>query len=207
MPTERGTSRGRAALGEHAMHRPGGMHDRIEGLKHGLLAGAAGLGAMQLAHRVTRPLIKRRAPRPTDVFATERAMSPLGLRHLPDESPTAALARIAYQRVAHRPPPDRLKPALSWAVHAGYGLLVAALYGALRAPGRRRRSTARGAVASGALFGLGLWLVGDELAVPLLGLADRPTAYHPSQHAQALVEHLAYGVAAATTARALGGGR
>jgi hypothetical protein len=183
------------------------MHDRIEGLKHGLLAGAAGLGAMQLAHRVTRPLVQQRAPRATDVFATERAMSPLGPQHLPDETPTAALARIAYQRVAHRPPPDRLKPALSWAVHVGYGLLVAALYGALRAPGRRRRSTARGAVASGAVFGLGLWLIGDELAVPLLGLADKPSAYHPTRHAQALVEHLAYGVAAATTARALGGVR
>jgi hypothetical protein len=181
------------------------MQDRIEGLKHGLLAGAAGLAAMQLAHWATRPLVRRRAPRPTDVFATERAMSPLGLRHLPDEAATAALARIAYQRVAHRPPPDRLKPVLSWAVHIGYGLLVAALAGVLRASGRRGGHTTQGAVVSGALFGLGLWLLGDELAVPLLGLADKPTAYHPSQHAQSLVEHLAYGVAAATTARKLGG--
>ncbi|HEX8110896.1 MAG TPA: hypothetical protein VF516_24355, partial [Kofleriaceae bacterium] len=67
------------------------------------------------------------------------------------------------------------------------------------------RRTTGGAIASGAALGVGLWVVGDELAVPLLGLADKPTAYHPSQHAQGLVEHLAYGVAAATTARALGG--
>jgi hypothetical protein len=181
------------------------MHDRIEGLKLGLLAGAAGLGAMQLAHWVTRPLVKPRAHRPTDVFATERAMSPLGLRHLPDETATAALVRIAYQRVAHRPPPDTLKPVLSWAVRVGYGLLVAALHGALRTPGRLRRHTTRGVVASGAAFGIGLWLLGDELAMPLLGLADKPTAYHPTQHAQALIERLAYGVAVATTARAVGG--
>jgi hypothetical protein len=181
------------------------MHDRIEGLKHGLFGGTAGLAAMELAHWVTRPLVKPRAPRPTDVFATERAISPLGLQHLPDEPPTAAVARIAYQRVAHRPPPDKVKSALSWAVHIGYGLLVAALYGALRTPARRRRHTTRGAIASGAVFGLGLWLLGDELALSLLGLTDKPTAYHPSQHAQSLVEHLAYGVAAATTARALGG--
>jgi hypothetical protein len=181
------------------------MQDRIEGLKHGLLAGAAGLVGMQLAHWVTRPLVRQRTPRPTDVFATERAMSPLGLQHLPDERATTALARLAYQRVAHRPPPERLKPVLSWGVHIGYGLLVAALYGALRAPGHQRRSTPRAAAVSGAVFGLGLWLLGDELAVPLLGLADKPTAYHPSQHAQSLVEHLAYGVAAATTARKLGG--
>ncbi|HEX8115345.1 MAG TPA: hypothetical protein VF516_46785, partial [Kofleriaceae bacterium] len=96
---------------------------------------------MQLAHWVTGPLVRRRAPRPTDVFATERAMSPWGLRHLPDETAAAAIARIGYQRVAHRPPPDRLKAVLAWAVHVGYGLAVAALYGALRAPGRRRRRT------------------------------------------------------------------
>jgi hypothetical protein len=182
------------------------MQRRIEGVKRGLLAGAAGLGAMQLAHWITRPLVRRRAPRPGDVFATERAMSPLGLHHLPDEAATAALGRLAYQRVVHRPPPARLKPVLSWAVHVGYGLVVAALYGALRTPGRRRRPT-RDATASGALFGLGLWLVGDELALPLLGLADKPSAYHPTQHARSLVEHLAYGVATATSARALGGMR
>ncbi len=160
---------------------------------------------MQLAHWVTRPLVRQRAPRPTDVFATERAMSPWGLRHLPDETAASALARIAYQRVAHRPPPGKLKPVLAWAVHVGYGLLVAAFYGALRSPGRWRRHTTRAAMVSGAALGVGLWIVGDELAVPLLGLADKPTAYHPSQHAQGLIEHVAYGVAAATTARALGG--
>lgn len=181
------------------------MQVRIEGLKHGLLAGAAGLFAMQLAHWVTRPLVRRRAPRPTDVFATERAMSPWGLRHLPDETATAAVARIAYQRVAHRPPPAGLKSALAGAVHVGYGLVVAALYGALRTPGGRRGRTPRGAIASGAALGVGLWVVGDELVAPLLGLADKPTAYHPSQHAQGLIEHVAYGVAAATAARALGG--
>lgn len=160
---------------------------------------------MQLAHWVTRPLVRPRAPRPTDVFATERAVSPLGLHHLPDERASAALARIAYQRVAHRPPPDKLKPVLSWAVHVGYGLLVAALYGALRTPGRQRRHSTRGAAASGAALGAGLWLVGDELAMPLLGLADKPTAYHPTRHAQGLIERLAYGVATATTARAIRG--
>lgn len=193
------------AIAEHPVHCPRAMHVRIEGMKHGLLAGAAGFLALQLAHWATRPLVRRRAPRPTDVFATERVISPLGVQHLPDESATAALVRIAYRRIARRPPPDRLKPVLSWAVRAGYGLLVAALYGALRTPGRQRRHTTRGAVASGAALGVGLWLVGDELAMPLLGLADKPTAYHPTRHAQGLIERLAYGVATATTARALGG--
>jgi hypothetical protein len=205
------------------------MHDRIEGLKRGLLGGIAGLAAMQLAHWVTGPLTRPRTPRPMDVFATERSISPLGPQHFPDEGATSAIVRIAYERLAHRPPSPRVKTALSWALHLGYGLLVASVYGAVRAPARRRRhglrglmrgrmrdglrgavrgrthGGMRGAVQGGALLGLGLWLLGDELAMPLLGLSDKPTAYHPTEHVQSLVEHLGYGVATAAAARALGG--
>jgi hypothetical protein len=46
-------------------------------------------------------------------------------------------------------------------------------------------------------------LFGDELAAPLLGLSDKPTAYHPARHAQSLVSHLGYGVATAAATRAL----
>jgi hypothetical protein len=180
------------------------MHPRIQGLKLGLLGGMAGLAVMQLAQWMMHPLVKPRARRPTDVFATERSMSPLGVHHLPDEGATDAIARIAYQRVAHRQPSKQLKSALSWGVHVGYGLLVASLYGALRTPERQRRHSVRDAIRRGAVFGAGLWLLGDELAVPLLGLTDKPTAYHPSRHIQSLVGHLGYGVATAATARALG---
>jgi hypothetical protein len=55
----------------------------------------------------------------------------------------------------------------------------------------------------GAVFGVGLWLIGDELALPLLGLSDKPTAYHPTRHVQSLAAHLGYGVATAATTRAL----
>ncbi len=59
----------------------------------------------------------------------------------------------------------------------------------------------------GALFGAGLWLLGDELAVPLLGLSDRPTSYPVTSHLQSLAQHLGFGVATAATTGVLLDGR
>jgi len=140
--------------------------------------------------------VKKRAPEPTDVFLTERTMSPLGPQHRKNESATDALGRIAYENIAGKEPAQPTKQKLSWIVHIGYGLLVAAGYGAVR--GRTRHF-----VRDGLLFGAGLWLFGDEIAVPLLGLADKPTAYPAIRHAQALAQHLGFGVATAATTRAL----
>jgi hypothetical protein len=162
----------------------------------GLLGGAAGLAAMQLVRALTNPLVKSPTRRSRDVFATERTMSPLGPRYRPNEGPTEALARIAYEKIWRRPPPPRTQRALAWAIHFGYGLAWAGAFGAIS--GRPRH-----ALRNGALFGAALWLFGDELAVPLLGLADKPTAYHPTRHAQSLLQHLGFGVATVAAHRAL----
>lgn len=150
-----------------------------------------GLVAMQLAQTLSKPLVRQREPKPTDVFLTERTISPLGPQHHPDESATDALGRIAYQKLVGRQPSPRMKNRLSWGVHIGYGLFVASLYGLTRG-GRTRRP-----LRDGLLFGAGLWLFGEELAVPLLGLGDKPTAYHPTLHLQTLLAHLGFGLATA----------
>ena len=43
-------------------------------------------------------------------------------------------------------------------------------------------------------FGFALWLLGDEVAVPALGLAKPPLEYPPEVHADALAAHFMYGV-------------
>jgi hypothetical protein len=163
----------------------------------GLIGGAIGLGTMEILRRISAPLVKKRAKQPTDVFLTERTMSPLGPKHEPGEGETEALGRILYERVTGRAPSPRAKTALSWAVHLAYGLGVAAVYGIVRGGGTRH------ALRDGALFGAGLWLFGDELAVPLLGLSDKPTTYPVSRHAQALAQHLGFGIATVATTRKL----
>ncbi|MBX3158574.1 MAG: hypothetical protein KF773_21570 [Deltaproteobacteria bacterium] len=170
---------------------------RRTGLARGLLGGVVGLAAMEVIRRATAPLVKDRAPSPYDVLPTERSMSPFGLHHEPGESATTAIGRIAYQQLLGRPPSERMSALLSWGVHLGYGLVAAAAFGALR--GARAHHVVR----DGLAFGSGLWLLGDELTVPLLGLADKPTAYHPTRHLQSLAQHLGFGVATAATARAL----
>ena len=159
------------------------------------VAGGAGLAVMELVRRGTAPWIKQKEPEPMDVFATERSMSLYGVHHQPDESATDAIGRLAYEKVTGEEPTPSTKRALSWAVHIGYGLLVTTLFMSFRRHPRVLRD--------GLWLGAGLWLFGDELAVPLLGLADKPTAYHPTRHAQSLAQHIGFGVTTAAATRAL----
>ncbi len=160
-----------------------------------VVVGGAGLAAMELVRRATASSVKQKPPEPMDVFPTARTMSLYGVHHRPDESATDALGRIAYEKLTGKSPSGSTKRALSWAVHIGYGLVVASLFVVLRRHPRVLRD--------GFLFGAGLWLFGDELAVPLLGLADKPTAYHPTRHAQSFAEHVGFGLTTAAATRAL----
>lgn len=164
-------------------------------LAAGAIGGVAGLAAMQLVKLLLSPLGRSRLRKPTDVFATERSMSPLGPTYRPGEGTTDAIARIAYARVFGREPSPKLQTALSWGVRIGYGVIAATVFELIR--GARNPQPVR----DGIVFGTALWLAGDELAVPLLGLADKPTAYSPGQHAQVFAARLGYGVTSAVTTR------
>ena len=78
-------------------------------------------------------------------------------------------------------------------IHYLFGAAMGAIYGAYA----ERRQTNR----SGAGFGATVWLVADEIAMPLLGLSDS-TAQRPFEmHLQSLFAHLAYGTATEMTRR------
>ena len=81
------------------------------------------------------------------------------------------------------------------AVHYTLGTSVGGLYGAVAelAP----EVTAGLGLPFGSLF----WLVVDEGAVPLLGLAKGPTEYPISTHVYALASHLVYGLTAEVVRR------
>ena len=74
------------------------------------------------------------------------------------------------------------------AVHYGFGASMGALYGAL-ANGSALASAGRGTA-----FATALWLGGDEIAVPALGLGGSPLESPLSSHVKALAAHLVYGV-------------
>jgi len=72
-------------------------------------------------------------------------------------------------------------------IHYALGVMPGALYGAFRS-----RVDRLGA-GRGLVYGLGLFLVNDELLGPLLGLASGPMAYPWQAHVRGLVGHVVLG--------------
>ncbi len=110
------------------------------------------------------------------------------------------VAHVAAGKVAgtvgRRLAPAQPHPA-GIAIHYALGVVPGALYGALR-----QRVGGLGA-ARGLLYGLGLFLVNDELIAPALGLASGPLRYPWQAHARGLVSHLVLGAATDTVLEVL----
>jgi hypothetical protein len=182
--------------------------NRWHGFVVGILGGAAGLLGMALYWRYVAPNLEEAAagivPAPDAEDEGQDEPGPLDDVSIPgplyqgEESSTAALGRLVYQGVAGRPPRAKeTRNLLSQLVHWGYGLLQGGLYGATRA-------SARGLDVEGGVVYAGLlWLIGDELVVPLLGLQAGPTAASPIAHVNRLGAHVAYGLATSAVTQTL----
>ena len=106
-----------------------------------------------------------------------------------EEPATLKVSRRIGKRVLHRDLDDSSAQLASEAVHYGYGTLMGGVYGVLA------ELFPKTATASGAPYGAVLFALGDEVAVPALGLSKRPSEYPLASHAQALGAHLVYGTA------------
>lgn len=124
-------------------------------------------------------------------------ISLVGTTRKQNEPATVAVGRIAYEKLRGRKPTRAQGAQLGKAVHWGYGLAMGGLWGLLE------RRIAESDVKAGLGYGAALWLLGDELAVPLLGLSRGPTAHPPGVHARALGAHLVYGLATGAATRVL----
>ena len=89
------------------------------------------------------------------------------------------------------------KPAAGSVVHYAFGGAVGAIYGAAAA-----QSDAVTAWA-GVPFGAALWLVADEIGVPMAGFSKTPTEYPLSTHLSAFAAHLVYGATTETVRKLL----
>jgi hypothetical protein len=178
-----------------------------KGFLIGTVGSVAGLLAMGFYWKTVSSLQNDRKPARKPSRKPARKPEPgllddislIGRQHRKEESSTGAIGRILYTAVTGKEPRSKeLKSTLSNMVHWGYGMMAGGLYGALRG-----ESGIRDIVKGGLVFSVGLWMLGDELAVPLLGLQGGPTSVPPEQHARRLGAHLAYGVAAAGTTQLL----
>lgn len=176
-----------------------------KGFVLGLIGGAVGVMAMDYYQQKLGPALfssddegdsqgQQNQPPGRQPLAS---LTLIGQQHRQDESSTAALGRIMYTRMAGEEPNQETKSTLSYGVHWGYGILQGGVYGLMRA------RTQFSSIWSGPGFGLGLWLFGDELAVPLLGLQDGPTAYASQTHLNRAAMHLVYGTVTGLTTQLL----
>lgn len=86
--------------------------------------------------------------------------------------------------------PESKKPLAGAAIHYAFGGAVGAIYGAAAA---RNPDVTTG---WGIPFGASVWLIADELGMPVLGLAPPPSAHPAKDHATSLGSHLLFGAVA-----------
>ncbi len=168
-----------------------------------MIGGAVGVLAMGFYEQKISPLLvdpNQAADADEDKNAAEQplhSIAIIGIQHHKDESSTAALGRILYEQMAGKEPQSGVKSLLSNAIHWSYGIAQGGIYGLARADVDGLD------LLGGSAFGLGLWLFGDELVVPLLGLQDGPTAYSSATHTNRLAMHVVYGATTALVTKVL----
>jgi len=113
------------------------------------------------------------------------------------EPSTYVAADAAATAITGSPLHPAKKPAAGAAIHYAFGAVVGAIYGAAAA--QNDEVTAGG----GLPFGVSVWLIADEMGMPMLGLAEPPTDYPLRDHATTLASHLIYGAATEAVRRTL----
>lgn len=101
--------------------------------------------------------------------------------------PTTKAAEAIVTTVADRRLTHRQKKVAGPVVHYLFGASVGAAYGALS---HAWPDVQRG---QGVPYGLAVWVLADEVALPILGLAHGPSAYPFSTHAEMLAAHVVFG--------------
>ncbi|HVG18878.1 MAG TPA: DUF1440 domain-containing protein [Blastocatellia bacterium] len=114
-----------------------------------------------------------------------------------DAPATVKLASEISEGVFGHELDGREKESAGMAVHYAFSLVTGGIYGLTA------ELTPVAVVGSGVPFGAAVWLVADEITVPLAGLSKGPTAYPLSKHAYSLASHLVYGMATEAARRAV----
>jgi len=105
-----------------------------------------------------------------------------------DQNANEITAQVIARQTINRPLTREELAVAAPMVHYAFGGTMGALYGGLRevSPAVRKLG--------GPGWGAAVWIGGDEIAMPLLGLADRDKDYPLEAHAQSFAAHIVYGV-------------
>jgi uncharacterized membrane protein YagU involved in acid resistance len=163
------------------------MANLLRGMAAGLLAGCA---ASYLMNQLPQTPPRQKKPSSSEKTAeirgqSERRQAREGGKE--EQDTTVATAQAISRKLFHHELSDGEKMIAGPAVHYAYGSIIGAMYG-----GMAEVLPIVGA-GFGLPFGFTLWLLGDEIAVPALGLAKGPADYPAAVHADALASHFLYG--------------
>ncbi len=153
--------------------RPGRVADATIGAASGLAASWVMSAAYKPIFRAGGEQTRRREA------AAQAGMPPATIRA------AEAAASLVGERI-----PERRKGLGGWVVHYAYGVAWGAAFALVA-----RAVAPRAPVATGLAFGAVLWVLSDEVLVPLFRFSRPPTRYPASTHAKGLAAHLVYGVA------------
>src|SRR5688500_7740388 len=163
----------------------------VKGILVGAVAGAAGSWAMSETQRAWTCAVDGEAP--------ESAAGKYDARDWQERTEGQNSNEIVAQEVATHTlgrPLDRQELAVGAALsHHAFGAAMGALYGAYVAR-QRRDSTGIG-------FGLAVWLLADEIAMPLLGLSESTLRRPLEKRLQSIGAHLVFGMTTALGCRLL----
>jgi len=136
-------------------------------------------------------------PNPNETNDSSEALSHSKAEKEQQDDATVETAKAISNGVFGHELKESEKQPAGAAVHYAFGTLTGGLYGAMA------EVTPQVTAGVGLPFGAIFWLVADEVAVPLLGLAKAPTQYPVSTHVYALASHFVYGVTAELSRRAV----
>jgi hypothetical protein len=157
----------------------------------GAIGGLTGTSAMNEAQRAWTNAVDGHAPE-----------SPAGRHDARDwqersegQNSNELAAQFLATRIAGRPLERGELAIAATLTHYAFGAAMGALYGAYA--GRRGRP------ASGIAFGLAVWLLADEIAMPLLGLSGSTLRRPLEKHLQSIAAHVVFGMTAEAARGAL----
>lgn len=195
--------------------------DVLKGMAAGMIGGLIGSWLMNQVHTVSRALQRaggysgngtprqrtgdppsatgRRAPANGQRKRSSRQSENTGEAEeaASDESATVRTAQMVSRRIARRELGFQQERLGGQIAHYGFGTVMGAIYGGLI------EVMPKASTGWGLPFGLAVWLFGDELMLPLLGLGRKPTKVSLGLHAESFAAHLAYGLTSDTVRRLL----
>jgi hypothetical protein len=179
-------------------------HNPWKGFVLGMVGSLAGLAAMNLYKQRVAPRVNEITGERLDrwgegeMVQRYQDISIYGQQYEENQSPGEVLGRRIYQRLTGSEP--RSKEGVQMAAnltHYGTRMLMGGLYGAMQ--GKNHVLDLR----TGLLFGAILWLYGEEIVVPLLGLKAGPTQAPPQHHLDRLGTNIAFGLGTAIASQTL----